>query len=211
MTASAVGVETVGVTDTRQRLIDAAIELCTRYTFAGTSLQMIADELGFTKAAIYHHFRTTRAAARRGGGTDPRAAARDHRGRRGAAFAACAGRVYAQWLRATGRRQPRRVGACRRSVGGRDAARPPRVGRVDRAPDGTAGRGESRPRRARQGLRRAGRNRRRVGPDVRRPRSRSAARAPRRRRPASVRPAHAPAPDHRQQQTTTIIFRDFSP
>ena len=58
MTASAVGVETVGVTDTRQRLIDAAIDLCTRYTFAGTSLQMIADELGFTKAAIYHHFRT---------------------------------------------------------------------------------------------------------------------------------------------------------
>lgn len=44
--------------DTRARLIDAAIDLCTRHTFAGTSLQMIADELGFTKAAIYHHFRT---------------------------------------------------------------------------------------------------------------------------------------------------------
>jgi AcrR family transcriptional regulator len=26
--------------------------------FGGTSLQMIADELGFTKAAIYYHFRT---------------------------------------------------------------------------------------------------------------------------------------------------------
>ena len=52
------GLETVGATDTRQRLIDAAIELFTRHTFAGTSLQMIADELGFTKAAIYHHFRT---------------------------------------------------------------------------------------------------------------------------------------------------------
>lgn len=44
--------------DTRARLIEAAVDLCTRHTFAGTSLQMIADELGFTKAAIYHHFRT---------------------------------------------------------------------------------------------------------------------------------------------------------
>src|SRR3954447_26059158 len=45
-------------TNTRQRLIEAAVELFTRHSFAGTSLQMIADELGFTKAAIYHHFRT---------------------------------------------------------------------------------------------------------------------------------------------------------
>jgi AcrR family transcriptional regulator len=44
--------------DTRQRLIDVAVELFLRHSFAGTSLQMIADELGFTKAAIYHHFRT---------------------------------------------------------------------------------------------------------------------------------------------------------
>ena len=44
--------------DTRQRLIGVAIDLFTRHSFAGTSLQMIADELGFTKAAIYHHFRT---------------------------------------------------------------------------------------------------------------------------------------------------------
>jgi AcrR family transcriptional regulator len=44
--------------DTRQRLITVAVDLFTRYSFAGTSLQMIADELGFTKAAIYHHFRT---------------------------------------------------------------------------------------------------------------------------------------------------------
>jgi AcrR family transcriptional regulator len=47
-----------GATDTRQRLIDVAVELFTRHSFAGTSLQMIADELGLTKAAIYHHFRT---------------------------------------------------------------------------------------------------------------------------------------------------------
>src|ERR1700752_5075181 len=45
-------------TDTRRRLIDVAIDLFTRHSYAGTSLQMIADELGFTKAAIYHHFRT---------------------------------------------------------------------------------------------------------------------------------------------------------
>ena len=47
-----------GATDTRQRLIEVAVDLFTRHSFAGTSLQMIADELGFTKAAIYHHFRT---------------------------------------------------------------------------------------------------------------------------------------------------------
>lgn len=50
-----VDVETTG---TRQRLIDAAVALFTKHSYAGTSLQMIADELGFTKAAIYHHFRT---------------------------------------------------------------------------------------------------------------------------------------------------------
>ncbi|MBI3214325.1 MAG: TetR/AcrR family transcriptional regulator [Mycobacterium sp.] len=44
--------------DTRARLIEVAVDLFTKNSFAGTSLQMIADELGFTKAAIYHHFRT---------------------------------------------------------------------------------------------------------------------------------------------------------
>lgn len=47
--------------DTRARLIGVAVDLFTRHTFAGTSLQMIADEIGFTKAAIYHHFRTREA------------------------------------------------------------------------------------------------------------------------------------------------------
>jgi AcrR family transcriptional regulator len=56
--AGAAALETTGTTDTRQRLIEVAVDLFTRYSFAGTSLQMIADELGFTKAAIYHHFRT---------------------------------------------------------------------------------------------------------------------------------------------------------
>lgn len=43
---------------TRQRLIDLAIELFKQHSVAGTSLQMISDELGLTKSAIYHHFRT---------------------------------------------------------------------------------------------------------------------------------------------------------
>jgi AcrR family transcriptional regulator len=51
-------IQTSGAADTRQRLIDVAVELFTRHSFAGTSLQMIADEMGFTKAAIYYHFRT---------------------------------------------------------------------------------------------------------------------------------------------------------
>lgn len=45
-------------TDTRRRLVDAAVALFTEHSFAGTSLQMIADELGVTKAAIYYHFKT---------------------------------------------------------------------------------------------------------------------------------------------------------
>lgn len=47
-----------GVGATRKRLVEAAVALFTRHGYAGTSLQMIADELGFTKAAIYYHFRT---------------------------------------------------------------------------------------------------------------------------------------------------------
>ncbi|PQD97898.1 TetR family transcriptional regulator [Mycobacterium sp. EPG1] len=43
---------------TRQRLIEVAVELFQRHSVAGTSLQMISDELGLTKSAIYHHFRT---------------------------------------------------------------------------------------------------------------------------------------------------------
>jgi AcrR family transcriptional regulator len=43
---------------TRRRLLAAAMRLFSQYSFAGTSLQMIADELGLTKAAIYYHFPT---------------------------------------------------------------------------------------------------------------------------------------------------------
>ena len=44
--------------NSQQRFIDAAIALFTRHSFAGTSLQMIADEVGVTKSAVHHHFRT---------------------------------------------------------------------------------------------------------------------------------------------------------
>lgn len=58
MVIATAAVDKTNAPDTRQRLIEAAVALFTRHSFAGTSLQMIADELGFTKAAIYHHFRT---------------------------------------------------------------------------------------------------------------------------------------------------------
>lgn len=44
--------------NTRERLLHAALRLFAMHSFAGTSLQMIADHLGVTKAAIYHHFKT---------------------------------------------------------------------------------------------------------------------------------------------------------
>jgi AcrR family transcriptional regulator len=44
--------------DTKARLLDTAVELFAENSIAGTSLQMIADRLGVTKAAVYHHFKT---------------------------------------------------------------------------------------------------------------------------------------------------------
>jgi AcrR family transcriptional regulator len=41
---------------TRAQIIEAAIRLFAERSFDGTSLQMIADELGLTKAAVYYHF-----------------------------------------------------------------------------------------------------------------------------------------------------------
>ena len=40
------------------RIIAAALELFARNGVGGTSLQMIADEIGVTKAAVYHQYRT---------------------------------------------------------------------------------------------------------------------------------------------------------
>ena len=42
----------------QQRVINAALELFAEYGVGGTSLQMIADHIGVTKAAVYHQFKT---------------------------------------------------------------------------------------------------------------------------------------------------------
>jgi AcrR family transcriptional regulator len=40
------------------RILDAALELIAEHSVGGTSLQMIADAVGVTKAAVYHQFKT---------------------------------------------------------------------------------------------------------------------------------------------------------
>ena len=40
------------------RVITAALDLFSRHGVGGTSLQMIADEIGVTKAAVYHQYKT---------------------------------------------------------------------------------------------------------------------------------------------------------
>jgi AcrR family transcriptional regulator len=45
-------------TAAQARIIAAALELFTRHGVGGTSLQMIADEIGVTKAAVYHQYKT---------------------------------------------------------------------------------------------------------------------------------------------------------
>jgi AcrR family transcriptional regulator len=40
------------------RIITAALDLFARHGVGGTSLQMIADEIGVTKAAVYHQYKT---------------------------------------------------------------------------------------------------------------------------------------------------------
>ena len=42
--------------DTRQRILDVALDLFTEQGYDGTSLRQIAERLGVTKAAIYYHF-----------------------------------------------------------------------------------------------------------------------------------------------------------
>jgi AcrR family transcriptional regulator len=43
---------------TRRELLDTALRLFTERGYDGTSLQMIADAMGLTKAAVYYYFRT---------------------------------------------------------------------------------------------------------------------------------------------------------
>ena len=41
---------------TRQQILETAQRLFTEHGYDATSLQMIADEMGLTKAAVYYHF-----------------------------------------------------------------------------------------------------------------------------------------------------------
>ncbi len=43
-------------TDTKQRILDVALDLFTEQGYDGTSLRQIAEQLGVTKAALYYHF-----------------------------------------------------------------------------------------------------------------------------------------------------------
>lgn len=49
---------TVGSTaeTTRRRVLDAAVELFTEHSYAGTSVRDIAERVGMTKASLYYHF-----------------------------------------------------------------------------------------------------------------------------------------------------------
>ena len=46
------------LTAAQTRIVTAALDLFARHGVGGTSLQMIADEIGVTKAAVYHQYRT---------------------------------------------------------------------------------------------------------------------------------------------------------
>ncbi|MGH9088218.1 MAG: TetR/AcrR family transcriptional regulator [Acidimicrobiales bacterium] len=43
---------------TRRRIVDVAVALIADHGFAATTTREIAEHLGFTKAALYYHFRT---------------------------------------------------------------------------------------------------------------------------------------------------------
>ena len=46
--------------DTRERILDVALDLFIEQGYDKTSLRQIAEPLGFTQAAIYYHFAAKR-------------------------------------------------------------------------------------------------------------------------------------------------------
>lgn len=56
--ADAADADSVAPTRAQSRIIAAALELFAIQGVGGTSLQMIADEIGVTKAAVYHQYST---------------------------------------------------------------------------------------------------------------------------------------------------------
>ena len=57
------------------RILVAALDLFAEHGVSGTSLQMIADALGVTKAAVYHQFKTKDEIALIGDDTGPEGSA----------------------------------------------------------------------------------------------------------------------------------------
>ena len=52
------GVRFITRSAAQTRILDAALRLIAEHAVGGTSLQMIADAVGVTKAAVYHQFKT---------------------------------------------------------------------------------------------------------------------------------------------------------
>lgn len=52
------GFRFISRTVAQTRILDAALQLIAEHGASGTSLQMIADKIGVTKAAVYHQFKT---------------------------------------------------------------------------------------------------------------------------------------------------------
>lgn len=55
---TSVSTDTDPAEDTRARILQVALELFTERGFAATSTRELSERLGFTKAALYYHFRT---------------------------------------------------------------------------------------------------------------------------------------------------------
>ena len=55
---AASGAPSVRLSAAQARIVDAAVHLFAEHGVGGTSLQMIADAIGVTKAAVYHQFKT---------------------------------------------------------------------------------------------------------------------------------------------------------
>ena len=50
--------QVIAASDTRSRILEAALQLIAEKGYAGTSTRELSERLGFTKAALYYHFRT---------------------------------------------------------------------------------------------------------------------------------------------------------
>ncbi|HUO37958.1 MAG TPA: helix-turn-helix domain-containing protein [Mycobacterium sp.] len=58
MTSTRRGFRFIPRSAAQTRILDAALKLISEHGVGGTSLQMIADTIGVTKAAVYHQFKT---------------------------------------------------------------------------------------------------------------------------------------------------------